>query len=200
MAQPIDFYFDFSSPYGYAASARIDAIAARHGRDVRWRPILLGAVFKLTGSQPLTGIPMKGDYSKRDFSRTARLMGLPFTLPPTFPFASVAQARAFYWIEAQDASKARMFARGVYHLAFGEGRDVAGPEDLARIAAPLGYAPADLAQGMGEPAVKERLKTEVDSAIARGVFGSPFIFVDDEPFWGSDRLDQVDRWLETGGW
>ncbi|WP_374447326.1 2-hydroxychromene-2-carboxylate isomerase [Stella sp.] len=199
MAEPIDFYFDFSSPYGYAASARIDAIAARHGRDVRWRPILLGAVFKLTGSQPLTGIPMKGDYSKRDFARTARLMGLPFTMPPTFPFASVPHSRAFYWIEGQDAGKARMFARGVYHRIFGEGRDVTS-EDLGRIAGQLGYDPADLARGMLEPAVKERLKTEVDAAIARGVFGSPFIFVDDEPFWGSDRLDQVDRWLETGGW
>ena len=199
MAEPIDFYFDFSSPYGYAASARIDAIAARHGREVRWRPILLGAVFKLTGSQPLTGIPMKGDYSRRDFARTARLMGLPFTMPPTFPFASVPHARAFYWIEAQDAGKARMFARGVYQVIFGEGRDVTS-EDLARIAGQLGYGPGDLARGMQEPAVKERLKAEVDTAIARGVFGSPYIFVDDEPFWGADRLDQVDRWLETGGW
>ena len=199
MAEPIDFYFDFSSPYGYAASARIDAIAARHGREVRWRPILLGAVFKLTGSQPLTGIPMKGDYSRRDFARTARLMGLPFTMPPTFPFASVPHARAFYWIEAQDAGKARMFARGVYQVIFGEGRDVTS-DDLARVAGQLGYDPGDLARGMQEPAVKERLKAEVDTAIARGVFGSPYIFVDDEPFWGADRLDQVDRWLETGGW
>ena len=199
MAEPIDFYFDFSSPYGYAASARIDAIAARHGRDVRWRPILLGAVFKLTGAQPLVSVPMKGDYAARDFGRTARLMGLPFTLPPTFPFGAVAHSRAFYWIEAQDASKARMFARGVYHHVFGEGRD-AGPEELGRIATGLGYDPAELAAGIGAPAVKERLKSEVDQAIARGVFGSPFIFVDGEPFWGSDRLDQVDRWLETGGW
>lgn len=67
-------------------------------------------------------IPMKGDYSRRDFARTARLMGLPFTMPPTFPFASVPHARAFYWIEAQDAGKARMFARGVYQVIFGEGR------------------------------------------------------------------------------
>lgn len=199
MAEPIDFYFDFSSPYGYAASGRIDAIAARHGRDVRWRPILLGAVFKVTGGQPLVAVPMKGDYSRRDFARTARLMGLPFTMPPTFPFASVPHARAFYWIEGQDASKARMFARGVYQLIFGEGRDVTA-DDLARIAGQLGYDAADLASGMAEPAIKDRLKAEVDTAIARGVFGSPFIFIDDEPFWGSDRLDQVDRWLETGGW
>ena len=71
---------------------------------------------------------------------------------------------------AQDAGKARMFARGVYQVIFGEGRDVTS-EDLARIAGQLGYDPGDLARGMQEPAVKERLKAEVDTAIARGVFG-----------------------------
>lgn len=199
MADPIDFYFDFSSPYGYAASGRIDAIAARHGREVKWRPILLGAVFKVTGMQPLTNVPIKGDYARRDFARTARLMGLPFAMPPTFPFGSVAHGRAFYWIEAQDPAKARLFAKAVYHRIFGEGQDV-GADEVPAIATRLGYAANDVVAGMQEPAVKDRLKSEVDGAIARGVFGSPFIFVDGEPFWGSDRLDQVERWLQTGGW
>ena len=51
-----------------------------------------------------------------------------------------------------------------------------------------------------DPAVKERLRTEVDAAIARGVFGLPYFVVDDEPFWGIDHLDQLDRWMATGGW
>ena len=200
MADPIDYYFDFSSPYGYAVSGRIGALAARHGRMVRWRPILLGAVFKVTGGLPLTEVPMKGDYARRDFARTARLMGLPFTLPPTFPFATVAHARAFYWIDGQDAGKARMFAHSVFQHIFGEGRDIAGPQELGRLAEPLGFAAEEVVAGANEPAVKERLRAEVDGAIARGVFGSPFFFVDGEPFWGSDRLDQLDRWLEPGGW
>lgn len=199
MADPIDFYFDFSSPYGYAASGRIDAIGARHGREVRWRPILLGAVFKITGMQPLTTVPLKSEYSRLDFQRTARLMGMPFTMPPSFPFSAVAHSRMFYWIEAQDPGKARLFARAVYHRIFGEGKDT-GADDLPAIAERIGYDPGNAAAGMQDAAVKERLKTEVDGAIARGVFGSPFIFVDGEPFWGSDRLDQVDRWLQTGGW
>jgi 2-hydroxychromene-2-carboxylate isomerase len=193
MAEPIDFYFDFSSPYGYAASARIDAIAARHGREVRWRPILLGAVFKLTGSQPLTGIPMKGDIPGA-ISRTARLMGLPFTMPRPSP-SPRCRTPAPSTDRGAGRGQARMFARDTGDLRRGRG---VTSEDRA-IAGQLGYT-CDLARGMQEPAVKERLKSEVDTAIARGVFGSPYIFVDDEPFWGSDRLDQVDRWLETGGW
>jgi 2-hydroxychromene-2-carboxylate isomerase len=59
---------------------------------------------------------------------------------------------------------------------------------------------AQVVAALGEPAVKERLKTEVDAAIERGVFGSPYIVVDGEPFWGADRLDQVEKWLATGGW
>ena len=66
MADPIDFYFDFSSPYGYFAAEKIDALAAQHGRGVNWRPILLGAVFKVNGQQPLANIPLKGDYAAHD--------------------------------------------------------------------------------------------------------------------------------------
>ena len=70
--KPIDFYFDFSSPYGYFASQKIEALAEKHGRTVDWHPMLLGVVFKQTGAAPLTEIPVKGPYSKRDFARSAR--------------------------------------------------------------------------------------------------------------------------------
>jgi 2-hydroxychromene-2-carboxylate isomerase len=70
---------------------------------------------------------------------------------------------------------------------------------VVALAAAQGVDPAEITAGMNDPAIKERLKNEVDAAIAAGVFGSPFIFVDGEPFWGVDRLDQVDRWLSWGG-
>ena len=97
MAAPVEFYFDFSSPYGYLASEQIDGLCARHGREVDWRPIMLGVVFKQTGQQPLVDVPLKGDYSKRDMLRTARLWGGPFVMPDAFPFASISAARASYW-------------------------------------------------------------------------------------------------------
>ena len=79
---PIDFYFDFSSPYGYLAAERIEALAAKHGRTVDWHPMLLGVVFKQTGAQPLTQVPVKGPYSRRDFARSARFQRCGSATPP----------------------------------------------------------------------------------------------------------------------
>jgi 2-hydroxychromene-2-carboxylate isomerase len=200
MPDPIDFYFDFASPYGYLASKRIDGIAAKHGRAVAWRPHLIGATFATTGSRPLTTIPMKGDYAIIDMKRTARLHGISFKMPEKFPFLSVAAARAFYWLDDRDPVKARDLAAALYETTFGEGGDITVVDRIAEIAAGLGVEDAELRAALGDPAVKARLKKEVDAAIERGVFGSPYIFIDGEPFWGHDKMAEIDRWLETGGW
>jgi 2-hydroxychromene-2-carboxylate isomerase len=199
VAAPIDFYFEFASPYGYLASTRIDRIAARHGREVFWHPIMLGAAFKLTGAQPLIRTPLKGDYMMRDLPRFARLLGVPFTAPPVMPANSLAASRACIWLE-QDHDKAKALAQAVFHAHWGEGRDIARPGDIADIALPLGIERQALLAAVADPAIKERLKQATQAAIERGVFGSPFILVDGEAFWGADRLDQVERWLAGGGW
>ena len=197
---PIDFYFDFSSPYGYFASTAIDALAAKHGRSVTWRPILLGAVFKITGGQPLPTIPLKGSYAAHDLARTARRLKIAFKMPGRFPVSGTAPSRAFYWVADRDPALARKLAQALFHAYFAEDRDISNPEVTGNVAAKLGVDKAELTQALNDPAIKERLKTEVDAAIERGVFGSPYIVIDGEPFWGSDRLDQVEKWLETGGW
>ncbi|MDH5534647.1 MAG: 2-hydroxychromene-2-carboxylate isomerase [Betaproteobacteria bacterium] len=200
MANAIDFYFDFSSPYGYIASAKIDELAAKHNRAVAWRPILLGAIFKITGQQPLPTIPMKGSYAKHDLARTARLFGVPFKLPTKFPIGATAPSRAFYWVLDRDAALARKVAQALFHAYFAEDRDISNPDVTANVAAKLGIDRVELSQALNDAAVKERLKSEVDAAIERGVFGSPYIVIDGEPFWGADRLEQVDKWLAMGGW
>src|SRR6185437_4175186 len=118
MPQPIEFFFDFSSPYGYLASREIDGIAAKYGREVVWRPILLGAVFKLTGMVPLIDIPMKGEYVRRDLARFARLLGVDFKLPPAFPFSSIHAVRSFWWAEAQNPKLAHDLAQHLLNTAF----------------------------------------------------------------------------------
>ena len=200
MAEPIAFYFDFSSPYGYLAALRIDELAAKHGRGVAWKPMLLGVSFKATGSEPLMNIPLKGDYSRRDLARTARLQGVPFAIPEPFPFMSVAACRAFYWLDDRDPAKARALAKALYRAAFAEGRVISDAQGVTAVARALGIDGDALAAALKDPAIKQRLRDEVDDTLAKKIFGSPYFVVDGEPFWGNDRLDQIDRWLETGGW
>ncbi len=200
MIKPIDFYFDFSSPYGYFASCRIDQIANRHGRPVTWRPYLMGAVFKVTGRGPLPDQPLVGDYARHDFTRSARLHGIPFQMPARLPISAVSPSRAFYWLHDRDPEKAKALARALYSAYFVGGRDISDPEQVAVVAESFGVEHATLISAQQDPVMKQRLRQETDAALARGVFGSPFIIVDGEPFWGNDRLDQVERWLATGGW
>jgi 2-hydroxychromene-2-carboxylate isomerase len=200
MAAPIDFYFDFSSPYGYLAAQKIDALAAKHGRSVDWHPVLLGVVFKQTGMAPLTGIPLKGEYSKRDFARSARFHGIPeFRMPSRFPIASQAPARIVLWLKARDPALAVRVAMALFHAYFREDVDISDADAAVAIAVREGVDAATARAAIDDPAVKDALKREVEQAIGRGVFGSPFVIVDGEPFWGLDRFDQVERWLATGG-
>ncbi len=200
MTAPIAFYFDFSSPYGYFASLEIDDLAARHGREVAWKPMLLGPAFKASGNQLLIEQPLKGAYSRHDWQRVARSKGYPYRFPSRFPLATIAAARAFWWLDARDPVLAKRFAKAVFHAYFAEDVDVTPADAVAVVGRRVGVAAADLLAAVADPVWKQKCRDETDAAIAAGVFGSPFIVVDDEAFWGWDRLPMVAEWLERGGW
>jgi 2-hydroxychromene-2-carboxylate isomerase len=197
---PIDFWFDFSSPYGYLMAEKIDAVAARFGRKVKWHPILLGVIFQSTGSRPpADGVSAKGKYIAHDFHRSARHMGIPYNPPSRFPLPTQNAARAYYWLHGQDCGLARQFAHAVYRAFFVDDRDISSPDTALDIAAGLGVDRATLAAALQTPEIKARLRDECDKALAAGVFGSPHIIIDGEPFFGADRLPQIEHWLESGG-
>ncbi|MEX2649342.1 MAG: 2-hydroxychromene-2-carboxylate isomerase [Alphaproteobacteria bacterium] len=200
MSAPLDFYFDFSSPYGYFASLAIDDLAARHGRGVAWRPILLGVVFKTTGQSPLLSQPLRGAYARRDLERTARELGIRYQVPAAFPINGIAASRAFYWLDERDPGAAEALVHAVFGAIFAEGRDMGPAEAVVALAKAKGLAGDELAGALEDPAVKVRLKAEVDAALARGIFGSPTVVVDGEAFWGFDHFAQIERWLQSGGW
>jgi 2-hydroxychromene-2-carboxylate isomerase len=187
MKAPVDFYFDFSSPYGYLASHKIEALAAKHGRAVAWRPMLLGAAFKATGSGPLPSIPLKGDYAKRDFLRSARFHGIAFRIPDPFPVSTVAACRAFY---GSPEDKRVALAKALFRAYFVDNVNIGEASEVLKVCSPLGLRPE-----IDSQTVKDKTRAEVEAALARGVFGSPYIVVDGEPFWGVDRFDQIERWL-----
>lgn len=196
-AAPIDFWFDVISPYGWLASLRIDAIAARHGRAVRWRPMLLGvSVLKVMGLPPVMRTPLKRDYVPREIARYLRRHGLAMARDPAAePMDPLPCARVFAWLAQHRPAAAKAFVREAMRRYWVDGEDMARPEAL-QSALPADAAP--LADMLAEGAAL--LRAEVERGLAAGVFGSPFIVVDGEPFFGVDKLELVDEWLARGGW
>jgi 2-hydroxychromene-2-carboxylate isomerase len=198
MPDPIDFYFDFSSSYGYFASTKIDELAARYGRRVNWNPILLGVVYKIDHELEVLTLPLKGPYVVRDIARSARFHGIAYKHPSRFPIPTVAPARAFYWANERDPALARKLARSLYHAYFVQDRDISSRDITADVAAAVGLNRDEVLAALNDAAIKNMLRQKVDASIKRGVFGSPFVVIDDEPFWGVDRFDQIERWLAHG--
>ena len=199
MSSPIEFHFDFSSPYSYLASEEIEALAERHGRELQWRPTLLGAIFKTSGGTPLTECyAPKARYSVRDFGRSAAFIGVPYRHPTLFPVGTVAAARALLWLQREHPQQASAFIHAVFRALFVSDRNIGEPAVVMEIAQALGLDVAALAAGVQEEAIKIALRDAVEQSIIRGVFGAPTIFIDGEMFWGQDRLAQVERWIGTG--
>jgi 2-hydroxychromene-2-carboxylate isomerase len=194
----VDFYFDFSSPYSYIASEWVEALAARHGRTVRWHAILLGATFQAAELKSPVSHPIKREYSLHDFARSARFAGVPFILPPKFPVPTQNAARLYWWLDSSDPARAAAWAHAGLRAMFTREVDLSDPVRLKALAAEFGLDADEAERVWNDPHWKDRLKQVNQLAIAEGVFGAPFFFVDGEPFWGNDRRAQIERWLESG--
>jgi 2-hydroxychromene-2-carboxylate isomerase len=196
MRPPIDFYFDFSSPYSYIASEWIEAVAARHGRALRWHAILLGATFQAAELKSPVSHPLKREYSLRDFARSARFAGVPMQMPAKFPIPTQNAARVFWWLhDTASPERAAAWAHAGLRAYFTQGTDLSDTAALRTLLAASGIDVSAAEAAYTDPLWKDRLKRENDAAIAAGVFGAPFFIVDGEPFWGNDRRAQLEAWL-----
>jgi 2-hydroxychromene-2-carboxylate isomerase len=197
----LEFWSDFLSPYGYIGAAQVEAIAARHGRTVRWRPILLGiTVMKVMGLKPLTETPLKADYLKRDLPRLATLFGVEYRPHGIANLNSVAASRALIWVTRHAPARVADFALAMYRRLWVRGEDITPPEAAVAEAVALGLDGAALSAWLASEEAKAALKAEVEEGIAKGVFGAPFFLVEGEPIWGADRLWMLERFLRDGGW
>lgn len=196
----IEFWFDFSSAYAYLASREIEPLGRRVGARVLWRPFMLGAAFKVTGARGLSSTPLKAEYARRDWARAARKMGVALALPEGHPAVSLAAMRAFYWIEQQRPEEAAAFAHRVFTEYYQNGVDTADVAAMAALAAAFGFHRDAAEQGIVSEPIKRRAVAASDEALRKGVFGSPFFFVGEEPFWGWDRMAMMEAWIGSSGW
>lgn len=193
----IDFWYDFASTYSYLAAMRAEPLAQAAGVTLKWRPFLLGPIFKSHGMEtsPFNLYPVKGRYSVRDLERLAERQGLPkFHLPVPFPANSLLAARTALAL-SDDARPA--FSRAVYLAGFSEGRDIADRGTIGDLLAKLGHDADAVLARTGDPAVKDKLRAETEEAGRQGIFGAPnFVTEDGEHFWGNDRFEQALEWAK----
>lgn len=191
----LDFWFEFASTYSYPAAMRIGALAAARGVSLRWRPFLLGPVFKQNGwtTSPFNMYPAKGRYMWRDLARICGTMDLPFAEPPAFPQNAILAARVA--LIAFDDGWGENFTKAVYRAEFGERKNIGDAEVITAVIRALGHdADAILARAQSD-ANKLRLREQTEAAIAHGIFGAPsFVTADGELFWGNDRLESALEW------
>lgn len=202
MTTPLSFHFDFISPYGYFASLRIEELARRHGRTVHWHPMLLGvSVLRVMGLKPLMETPLKGPYVERDVLRYAREHRLMMRRHPRDPVMNpLPCARALAWVLRHQPTEAAALVHAIYAAYWADGQDLSSPSALATLTLPESLSGEALALAAASEEAATLLRSEVDAALQAGIFGSPTVVVDGEPFWGVDKLDQLERWLERGGW
>ena len=185
----MEFFYDFVSPYSYLASTRVEAEARRAGGEVRFRPFLLGGVFKATGNRAPLETPAKLRHMWVDLQRWASRLSIPLVQPVGFPVASILALRAAF--EAERLGRLVPYSHAVFRAYWAEGKDIANPEVLAAAASSAGLDGAAVVAAA--PGYKEALARQTQEAVDRGAFGAPTFFVPapggEEMFVGNDRLD-----------
>jgi 2-hydroxychromene-2-carboxylate isomerase len=195
----IDFWHEYSSSYSYPAAMRIADAAAKAGVVVRWRPFLLGPIFKAQGwsDTPFNLLPVKGRYMWRDLERVCGGLGLPFRRPDPFPQRSVLAARIA--LIGHDQGWGVAFSTATYRAEFGDDQNIGDRAVLARILEGIGQEPAAVLARAEAAQNKARLRAETDEAQRLGLFGAPsFVTEDGELFWGNDRLESALEWARRG--
>ncbi len=193
MPKRLEFWFDVGSPTAYLAHTQMPGIAGRTGAEIVWRPMLLGGVFKATGNAPPGDVPAKSAYYAVDLPRFARRYSVPYTRNPFFPIMTLGLMRGCLAAERDGCFKA--YVDAVFAAMWVEGRNTGDFEVLRDVLTAAGLDAEALIAAAQEPTVKQQLITNTKEAVARGTFGAPTFFVDDEMFFGQDRLDFVEEAL-----
>jgi len=197
-APVLDFWFDFASTYSYLAAMRIGTLAQDAGVRVRFRPFLLGPIFKAQGwnTSPFNLYPAKGRNMWRDLERSCAELKLPFRRPDPFPQNSLLAARVA--LAALDQPWGEDFCRALFCAQFAEGRRIDDAAAVGDVLANLKIEPQPVLEAAQSDAIKARLRAQTEEAQRLGVFGAPtFTTADGELFWGNDRLEPALRWAKT---
>ena len=191
MTKTVEFLFDVGSPTAYLAWTQLPKICAETGATLVSTPMLLGAVFQATGNASPAAVPLKGSYMTADLARFAKRYGVPFAHNPFFPINTLVLMRGATGVQLRMPDRFDAYLKAVFTALWVEQKNLNDPAVLMATLATAGFEPAAMQALVAEPAVKETLRANTESAVARGVFGAPTLFVGATMFFGQDRLDFV---------
>lgn len=195
MSKTVEFLFDVGSPYSYLAYHQLPKIAKARGATVVWTPVLLGGIFQATGNHSPAEIPAKGKHLLVDLQRWAKLFGIWFTANPDFPINTLTLMRGAVAMQMRGEEEFQRYLAAIFGAMFETPRNLNLPAEIGAALKNAGIVPAMVMALVATPAVKDKLKANTETAVARGAFGAPTFFVDGEMFWGQDRLQFVDSAL-----
>ena len=191
MSKTVEFYFDLGSPATYLAYTQLPKICAQTDTRLIYIPLLLGGVFKATGNASPVTVPAKGRYMFQDLERYAKRYGVPLKFNPHFPINTLMLMRAVTGMQLRHPDRFAAFIDCLFKAIWVDGRSLDAPATVAAVLSENGFDPQEVLALTADEEVKALLKDNTEKAVARGVFGAPSMFVDNQLYFGQDRLDFV---------
>ena len=190
MTKTVEFLYDFGSPTVYLAATQLPILADSVGATIDWQPLLLGGVFKSTGTQSPAVIAAKAAYMNDDLQRFSNHYGVPFNWTPHFPINTLALMRGAVAYQ-DDPVASSTYRDAIFMAIWVEGLNLNELDVIGQVLTDAGLDPEELMKRIGQQTVKDQLIANTEQAVNRGVFGAPTFFVGEQMFFGQDRLDFV---------
>lgn len=193
----IEFLYDFGSPNAYLMHKTLPDLAARYDATVSYQPILLGGVFKATNNQsPMQafgGVQGKLQYQMRETQRFIKRHDLTFHMNPHFPVMTIGVMRGAVFSQGKEWGN--KYISAVFEAMWVHGQKMDDPAVIGDVLTENGLPTSEIMQATQDQSVKQGLIDATSAAVARGVFGSPTMFVGDEMFFGKETLPEIEEAL-----
>lgn len=195
-SKELSFFFDFSSPFAYLGATQVEAVAAKTGAIVRYRPFLLGGLFREIGTPnvPLFAVPeSKRRHFLADMARWADFYGVPISFPTRFPMNTVKPLRIVLCLSDNDREARGRAVTAIFNALWVEDRDISDDAVLLNVLTEAGFHGEELLSRATTDNAKTALRNATEEAKRLGVCGAPCFLVGDQLFWGQDRLLFVEK-------
>ena len=199
MSNSIDYFYTHASPWTYLGSVRFHEIAMAAGATIGYRPCNLGKIFPLSGGLPLgKRAEQRKRYRMFELKRWREHLGVEITLEPAyFPVDDTMANRMVIAADKQGLETGRL-SNALLRAVWAEEKNIADEETFVAVANGQDMDGAALLNAGKADAIGEKFEAYTQEGIERQVFGAPTYTYKDEPFWGQDRLDFVERALQAG--